>query len=203
MSLNIREGTGFQQGRTMRLIITAVAACALALPVAASAASPKPPLVVGNGSASIKTFGTGIVKHKSDGSWVIKNDPGEYGGIYYSASPHTSTLSQLHYSFKNLADGQVAGGAPRWSIPIDTDSNTTVDNYAFLDVNGCGGSAGVNTAVSTDKANCHVNFASTDYANWAAFYTAHPGYKLATDGNVPFIISDQPGKYHITKPVFG
>ncbi len=146
-------------------------------------------------------FGTGhVVVDENNNQAKITNDPGEYGGVYATFSPQTNKLSELVFKFKS--DKDAAGGAPRWSIPIDTngDRNTT-EGYAFLDVFGCGGSAGSSTAVSTDNDNCHVNFQSVDYPNWKALYTAHPTYKVSKDR--PFIIADQAGEYHVYSWRFG
>jgi hypothetical protein len=153
-------------------------------------------------AASLHTFGTGQVTTENTKVYglgaTIVNDVGEYGGIYQGGSH--AKVGTVKYSF--LSDGQVAGGAPRWSIPLDTDNNTkTVDSYAFLDVNGCGGSAGHATYVSTTNPDCQV-FINTggSYPNWAALVAANPTWRVDGQG---FIIADVDGSYHVFDARFG
>ena len=144
----------------------------------------------------LQTFGTGDVTVAGN-TVNINNDAGEYGGVYVKSKSNSGkSLSQADFSFTNNG-GDVAGGAPRFSIPIDTDNNgKTGDGYAFIDVAGCGGTTGDYTVVSTDNANCHVNFSGVDYANWDAFAAANPTYRI-DPGSIPFVISDQPGTYSV------
>jgi hypothetical protein len=93
----------------------------------------------------------------------------------------------VSFEFMNL--GATAGGAPRFSWPIDTDLNGSVDGYAFLDVNNCGGNW-----VSSDNPSCVVWFGSTSYPNWDAFAAANPLYRSAP-GAIPFVIADWIGTY--------
>ncbi|MES3001868.1 MAG: hypothetical protein V4787_14345 [Pseudomonadota bacterium] len=83
------------------------------------------------------------------------------------------------------------------SIPINISGvGGAVDGYAFLDVAGCGGTASNPATVSTADANCHVNFMSVDYDNWAEFTASFPNARVSL-GAIPFIIADQPGSYSI------
>jgi hypothetical protein len=97
----------------------------------------------------------------------------------------------------------VAGGAPRFSLPINDGAFNPDTDYAFIDAAGCGAVNGDNpnndaTLVSTQNPACHVNFHGTDYANWATFASANPTYKMAL-GYVPFIIADgTAGTYVVT-----
>jgi hypothetical protein len=160
------------------LMVAAVAAIGFGS-VAASASASK-----------LQTFGTGTVTITGKDSATIVNGPGEYGGVFLnSKSQSAKPLSAVSFSF--VSTGDVTGGAPRFSIPID--DGTTTLKYAFLDVLGCGYSTG---EVSTDLANCHVNFNSVDYANWDTFAAANPTYRIAP-GQIPFIIADEPGSYAV------
>jgi hypothetical protein len=63
-----------------------------------------------------------------------------------------------------------------------------------MDAANCGATVGDNpgeaaTLVSTQNPACKVNFGGTDYANWAAFASAHPTFTIAK-GQIPFIIAD-------------
>lgn len=138
------------------------------------------------------TFGTGTVTI-SDNSATIVNGAGEYGGVFlHSKNLSAKPLNAVSLSF--VSTGDTTGGAPRFSIPID--DGTAVLKFAFLDAQGCGGVSGGTTTVSTDLANCHVNFNSVDYANWDAFATTNSTYRIAP-GQIPFIIADEPGSYAV------
>jgi len=147
--------------------------------------------VAASASASqLQTFGTGTVMITgADSATIDLTASDQYGGVYInSKSQSAKPLSAVHFSFVSTRD--VTGGAPRFSIPIDTDGvGGTVEGYAFLDAAGCGGVSGQTTEVSTSSSICHVNFLSVDYANWAAFADVNPTYRIAP-GAIPFIIAD-------------
>jgi len=139
---------------------------------------------------TLQTFGTGTVTVTGNSATIV-NGIGEYGGVFLnSRSLSAKPLNAVHLSFDS--SGDTAGGAPRFSIPIDDGS--TVLKYAFLDMRGCGSTSGT---VSTDLANCHVNFNSVDYASWDAFATVNPTFRIAP-GQIPFIIADEPGSYAVS-----
>ena len=117
-----------------------------------------------------------------------------FGGVFInSKSLSGKSLSEVVVSF--VSTGDVAGGAPRFSLPIDTDGiGSTNNGYAFLDAAGCGATVGTNntisTTVTTSSLDCHVNFNSVaDYPNWKAFAAANPTYRIGP-GFIPFIIAD-------------
>ena len=155
------------------------------------------------GSATLKTFGTGLVTITGPASATIVNDPGEYGGVYIqSKSQSGKLLNKVVFQFESRGD--VGGGAPRFSLPIDDPATTNVpsnlDGYAFLDAAGCGATVGPsagNWLVSTQNPACHVNYQSVDYANWTAFAAANPTLRTAP-GYIPFIIADVAGSYIVT-----
>jgi hypothetical protein len=142
----------------------------------------------------LQTFGTGKVALTAADSATIVIEPGQYGGVYVnSKSQGGKTLDQVSFGF--TSSGDVQGGAPRFSLPID-DPATAVkgDGYAFLDAAGCGAAVGDNvsdqkTRVSTSDAACQVQYKDGSYANWAAFAEANPTL-ITTPGAIPFIIAD-------------
>ena len=152
----------------------------LALASFASAAAPN----------SMKTFGDGVVTITSSKSATIVNTPGHYGGVYVgSKSLSGKALAKAAFSF--TATGSIEGGAPRFSIPINDGAFDPNTDYAFMDVANSGSGW-----VSTDNAASKVFFGSEVHANWAAFATAHPTWKIADA--IPFIIADQAGSYTVT-----
>ena len=152
---------------------------------AGAAPAPKP----------LKTFGTGQVTAGTDTATIVI-DEGEYGGVYVqSKSQSGKTLNNVDFGFTSRGD--VQGGAPRFSLPIDTDGvGKTVEGYAFLDAAGCGGVSGVPMLVSTQSGTCHVNFNGADFANWTTFAAENPTYRMSP-GAIPFIIADVPGSYAV------
>ncbi|HVE26142.1 MAG TPA: hypothetical protein VNC22_12090 [Sporichthya sp.] len=167
---------------TSRKLVLTAAACAAALSIASPAQA----------ASALQKFGTGDVIITGS-SVTIANDAGEYGGVYLkSKSASGKKLSAVDFSFANAGD--VGGGAPRFSLPIDTDNNGTTDGYAFIDVNSCGGAA----LVSTDSPTSQVYFGSdAAYANWNEFTAAHPTWRSAP-GDTPFVIADVAGSYSVT-----
>lgn len=159
---------------------------------AAAAAGPK-----------LQTFGTGDVTVGTVGgaSATIVNEDGEFGGVFLSSkSQGSKALNKVVFAFTSRGD--VAGGAPRFTIGIDTDGDPNSSNgFAFLDAAGCGAQVGpnttTNTLVSTQNPACHVNFNNVDYANWDAFAAAFPSART-NPGGTPFIIADQAGSYNVT-----
>ncbi len=155
-------------------------------------------------STTLKTFADGgaVVSVVGDSATIMLPTGDSSGGVYIQPkSQGGKRLSKVTFSF--TSSGDVQGGAPRFSIPIDTGGSASIDGYAFIDAAGCGATVGDNTAgdetwVSTENPDCHVNFASTDYANWDAFASAHPSYRT-TPGAIPFIIADgTAGTYVVT-----
>lgn len=169
-----------------RLSIAALTSLALSIALVGTAVA-----------APLRTFGTGDVTR--DGStFTIVNDAGEYAGVYVKPQNPAKNqrgflLSAADFSFSH--SGDTAGGAPRFSIPIDEDGNGTTEAYAFIDANSCGNTG----VVSTNASNCVVYYGAGVYANWDAFAAAHPTYRISED--IPFVIADQPGTYVISNPV--
>jgi hypothetical protein len=144
----------------------------------------------------LKAFGTGDVTiDETNGTVTIMNDSGEYGGVYLNARSNSNKLlSTLDFSFVTMAGSAVAGGAPRFSIPVDDPAVPGFDEtYAFLDAANCGATQPVATAsvtVSTDSPTCPV-FLNTggSWADWDAFTADHPTW-VVPGGQVPFVIAD-------------
>ena len=139
----------------------------------------------------LQTFGTGVAITGTNSATIVIHE-GEYGGVYLnSKSQGGKTLDQVAFGF--TSSGDVQGGAPRFSLPID-DPATAVkgDGYAFLDAANCGAPVGQGTAtqdVTTWNSNCKVFFGSESFENWTAFAAAHPTF-ITTPGAIPFVIAD-------------
>lgn len=143
------------------------------------------------GNGNLRSFGTGDVSING-GAVTIVNGAGEYGGVYLnSRSLSAKPLRAVHISFTST--GFHTGGAPRFSIPVNTGHGDGKDRYAFIDVNNCGSSL-----VSTDNDACPVflNFSNESFTNWDDLVATHPKWRMAS-GSIPFIIADEPGTYHV------
>ncbi len=152
--------------------------------------------LAGNGG-SFKTFGDGdAIVQGNKAAFVIQS--GQSAGVYKNAPSKSISKVRFHM----VSYGDVQGGAPRFSIALDTDGNPkTTESYAFLDAANCGGVVGDNptftpTTIDTASSSCKV-FINTggEYDNWAALVTAHPGWQTSKDPS--FVIADVPGDYHV------
>ena len=152
------------------------------LAVFAGAASAAP-------AVSLTKFGTGVATITGANATFV-NDPGEYSSVYLkSKSQSNKLLADVDFSFTST--GGVAGGAPRFSIPLNTGTSETP--YAFIDVLNCGATAGV---VSTNSPTCQVFVGNEQFANWDALVAAHPTWRIAS-GKSPFVIADWEGTYAV------
>jgi hypothetical protein len=147
----------------------------------------------------------GNLKKFGDGDTTVEGNkaafvvlPGQYAGVYKKAESKSVSKVRFHM----VSYGAVQGGAPRFSIALDTDGiKKTTESYAFLDAANCGGVVGDNpthaeTTIDTALANCKV-FINTggEYDNWAALVAAHPDWHTSKDAS--FVIADVPGAYHV------
>lgn len=145
---------------------------------------------VSTAAPKFRSFGTGDVTLTRTGARLV-NGSGEYSGIYLRSRGNASKwVRSVHMSFDYA--GTVAGGAPRFSIPLDTNRDNRLDGYAFLDALNCGN----NGIVSTDDPDCKVflNFGSESFDNWADLVATHPKWRIPAR-SIPFVIADQPGTY--------
>jgi hypothetical protein len=189
VSLGRREEEWYMKRFLVGLTVAAVAAIGFSS-VAASASANK-----------LQAFGTAVVTGP-DSATIVNTAADQSGGVFLnSRNMSGKPLNAISFSF--VSTGDVAGGAPRFSIPIDADGNaSTIEGYAFLDAAGCGATVGPNTTVSTlvstrvDTCQVSYNSQNYNYANWAAFAAANPTYRL-DPGAIPFIIADVVGSYAV------
>ncbi len=174
----------------MKRTITAAIAALLMVGLVASVAVAAP-------NTKYLTFGDATITQTA-GTFTIVVGAGQYGGVYLnSKSQSGKTLASVDFSFS--ASGDIAGGAPRLTVPVDMDGNGTVEDYASIGVNNCVDP----THVTTVGTNCMV-FMNSDgtngYASWDALAAAHPTWRVAP-GHIPFIIADVAGTYGVSNVV--
>jgi hypothetical protein len=174
----------------MRRVFLALALTCALLGIAASVVTAAPPK-----AQALNCFvGGGGTCTVSDNNTATLDVPGGgYAGVYVNGKSYSGKpLAAVDFSFQYWGD--VSGGSPRLSIPIDDGSGTL--KYAFIDAAGCGYVTDVapNTMheVGTNVSQCKVTYDGTTYANWDAFADAHRDYRIAT-GTYAFVVADQPG----------
>ena len=129
-------------------------------------------------------------------------DPqGEYAGVYTLTRSiygrPLSSIAQLRFTYS----GDPAGaGAPRFSVPIDTDGDGDTDLWAFISAFYCSDANGKVSATNTG-CSIHTN-TGANYTSLDALLAAYPNGKIATD-NYVFIVADEPGTWTIRKVSFG
>ena len=142
-------------------------------------------------STTLTKFGDGDVTITSNGA-TLANGAGEYSGVYLKSKSLSDKLLAERRLLVQLPAATPAGGAPRFSIPLNTAPARPVR------VPRRARTAARPGPVSTNLANCPV-FINTgeSYANWDAMAAANPTWRIAT-GKIPFVIADQPGTYDVT-----
>jgi hypothetical protein len=137
--------------------------------------------------------GATCVVDSSNNTATLDVPGGGYAGVYVNGKSYSGKpLAAVDFSFTYWGD--VSGGSPRLSIPINDGTGTL--SYAFIDAAGCGYVTDItpNTfhIVSTELSNCQVTYLGVTYANWDAFALANPTFRIA-NGTLAFVIADQPG----------
>lgn len=124
------------------------------------------------------------------------NPSGEYAGVYFAKGPlDGKTLGQVDKLSFSYSGSPAGAGAPRFSIPIDSDGDGAWDLFAFASAFYCNDGAGHVDVVN--DATCTIFAGAESFLNWAAFAAAHPTWRIAKNA-VTFIISDEPGQWAIT-----
>jgi hypothetical protein len=146
--------------------------------------------------------------------------PYSYAGAYAKNTGLSgqSVANVRNLSFDYLTGVSIGGGAPRFSVPIDTDNNGTTDEYVFMAAADCtqtlnstwsradftGNTANYVAGVS----GCVIyEGGATTYASngtesaWDVFEDANPGYHIATDSPA-FVIQDVQSSSFIDRVAF-
>jgi hypothetical protein len=139
-----------------------------------------------DGSATCTTSGT---------SATLGVGTAQYAGVYYKNTAVGNTpigdVAALSFAYTG---GPLAGGSPRFSIPIDESAGaTTAPAYAFIS-NGC-------AAGTVDAFVCQVDYKGVTYNGWEAFAAALGNQNFVLSNDIPFVIVDQPGNFVISKVV--
>ncbi len=126
-----------------------------------------------------------------------------YAGIYIPSNLGGKLLGDVNRLSFDYDGSGAAGGSPRISLPIDENGNGDTEAYAYIDTMGCNsGDANAGTLDAINDPTCTIWYNNVSYANWSAFATANPTYRIASDA-VTFIIVDAPGTFEITNVQLG
>jgi hypothetical protein len=171
--------------RTITAVLALVAIMAITTASFAAPSSNQKLLCFSGGGGTCSVDG-------SNNSATLDVPGGGYAGVYVNGKSYSNKpLASVSFSFTYWGD--VSGGSPRLSIPINDGTSPTP--YAFIDAAGCGYTTDVspNTfhTVGTTTS-CAATFKGTTYANWAALAAANPTARIS-NGTLAFVIADQPG----------
>jgi hypothetical protein len=137
------------------------------------------------GPKGAKTNSTAILNNADT------NPLGDYAGVYFQNSPLSgqllSNVTKLGYTYSGTT---IPGpGDLSLNVPINLTGGTTTDGFAFIDAAYCPGVAGVVDVIG--QTTCGFYWQGvTFYPNMAAFVTANPSAKVATD-NLTFVIAER------------
>jgi len=138
------------------------------------------------------------------GSAVLDNTDGNVAGSYSGVYVEHTTLSgALIGAVKQLSfeyTGIPGAGAPRFSLPFDTNGDDVTDFYAFISAYYCNDGLGRVDAIGDST--CTIYAGSESFANWAAMVAAHPDWKITSD-DLPFVIADEPGLWTVNNVKLG
>jgi hypothetical protein len=152
-------------------------------------------------------FGNGVCTLTDDGATLFNAAAGDYSGVYIANSnlegKKLNTINKLAFSYAS-ATGDVSGGSPRITFPIDLNGDGLWDDFVSADAVGCtDGDAFSGTVDVINDPTCQVSLnGGGTYESWAAFVAAYPTATVATDA-ISFIIADQPGSFTITNVQLG
>lgn len=149
------------------------------------------------GVCTLNASGTGATLNNS-----VAVGSGDYSGVYYATSSVSgkslSDITELSFTYT----GTPTAGSPRISLPIDTNNDGTTDFYAFIGAFYCNDGAGLVDAIhDTTCTIFNTGGPVAGYANWAAFVTANPTWRVSS--SVPFVIADDAGLWTVDNVHFG
>jgi hypothetical protein len=134
----------------------------------------------------------GVCTRNGSNDFTLSTGAGGYSGAYVPQSGFVGrSFSEISLGFSY--DGDVSGGSPRYSIPVDYDGDGAGEGYVFIDAPTCNDGAG-NVAPNSDPT-CAVQTPMGYYQSYADFLAAEPTATVAD--NIPFVIADQPGTVRV------
>jgi hypothetical protein len=126
----------------------------------------------------------------------------DYAGVYTNDSTmygqKLGEVTTLSFYYTGSAPG---AGAPRFSVPIDTDGDGAINEWAYISALYCNDGAGMVNAINYPTCGIYLQGGGY-YANWAAMVAAMPNARIAIDQYV-FVIADEVGTWTVNQLKFG
>jgi hypothetical protein len=107
-------------------------------------------------------------------------------------------VAMLSFRYTGSSPG---AGAPRFSVPIDTDGDGSINEWAYISAFHCNNGTGLVDAIGDLTCGIYLQLGAS-YANWAEMVAALPNAKIAMDQYV-FVIADEVGAWTISQVRFG
>lgn len=124
----------------------------------------------------------------------------DYAGVYTNDSTmYGQKLGDVRTLSFTYTGSDPGAGAPRFSVPVDTDGDGDYDQYAFISAFYCNNGAGLVDAINDPT--CTI-WMGSPYDNWAALAAAFPAGRIAEDAYV-FVVADEPGTWTVSQVRFG
>lgn len=140
---------------------------------------------------------------KGPATLTVTNAGLDWAGVYTEESTlYGQTLGEVRDLSFQYSGSPPGAGAPRFSVPIDSDGDGVTNQYAFISAFYCNNGAGLVDAIRNP--NCTIWMSDgTSYANWAAMATALPNARIGADGYYVFVVADEPGVWTVNNVQFG
>ena len=190
---------GYYQDATMKAVgsVTGPTPTPGSTPFPSAPPATAPPVTPTPNPLTCFSSGGGRCQIVGPNAAILDNTAGGSSGVYFPRSRLTgkavADVSGLSFDFTGIA----RGGAPRISVPIDTNGDGTTEFYAFISAEFCPATQTGHVSESTCQVFATGQNSNNGYANWAAFAAANPGATIAaTDGGdstVPFVVADVSG----------
>jgi hypothetical protein len=152
------------------------------------------------GLCTLNASGTGATLDNS-----VTGPDGSYSGVYYAVSSISGALlsdvSDLSFNYT----GTPTAGSPRITLPIDTDNDGDTEFWLSIGAFYCNDGAGLVDAMTDTTCTLWSNLDGTNplASNWEALVAAQPTWKVSDDGNIPFLIADDPGLWTVSNVHLG
>ena len=194
----------YEEGAFMKKLATALAMVSmLTITAAASAANPN------TGKNAITCFGDpASCTLVSKTSARLDTTVGTGGGVYIPGFNKSfyGVRTALVKKLSNTVRGNTLGIDPRWSIPIDSDSDGYTNYFLFAAFGDCNDGVGVVDVINDPTCTLYRNDTNQSFPNWAAFVSENPNTYISALDNYAFIIADlsgAPGVWTVSNMVVG
>ena len=198
----------YEEGAFMKHLATAFATVSMLAITAVASANPgtgNP----GTGKNAITCFGDpASCTLVSKTSARLDTTVGTGGGVYIPGFNKSfyGVRTALVKKLSNTVRGNTLGIDPRWSIPIDSDSDGYTNYFLFAAFGDCNDGVGVVDVINDPTCTLYRSDTNQSFPNWAAFVSENPNTYISSSDFYAFIIADlsgAPGVWTISNMVVG